>query len=178
MPEPELYVIYTGNQKDIPPVISLSEEFFDGGDTAVDVKVSVIRESDSDSIINQYIIFCKVYNEQMKLYGRTRKAVTETIRICKDRDVLKDYLHDREREVVSIMMSLFDDEEIMKSYIRSERYEAAKEATKETTKKISIETAEKMIRKGKMTLEEIADCVPALSLDELKALESEILQPS
>ena len=76
------------------------------------------------------------------------------------------------------MMSLFDDEEIMKSYIRSERYEAAKEATKETTKKISIETAEKMIRKGKMTLEEIADYVPALSLDELKALESEILQPS
>ena len=182
MPKPELYVIYTGNQKDIPPVISLSEEFFDGSDTAVDVKVSVIRESDSDSIINQYIIFCKVYNEQMKLYGRTRKAVTETIRICKDRDVLKDYLHDREREVVSIMMSLFDDEKIMKSYIRSERYEAAKEATekatKNTTQKISIETAEKMIRKGKMTLEEIADCVPALSLDELKALESEILQPS
>ena len=174
MPKPELYVIYTGNQKDIPPVISLSEEFFDGGDTAVDVKVRVIRESDSDGIINQYIIFCKVYNEQMKLYGRTRKAVTETIRICKDRDVLKDYLHDREREVVSIMMSLFDDEEIMKSYIRSERYEAAKEAAK----KNSIETAEKMIRKGKMTLEEIADYVPALSLDELKALESEILQPS
>ena len=182
MPEPELYVIYTGNQKDIPPVISLSEEFFDGSDTAVDVKIRVIRESDSDSIINQYIIFCKVYNEQMKLYGRTRRAVTETIRICKDRDVLKDYLHDREREVVSIMMSLFDDEEIMKSYIRSERYEAAKEATekatKNTTQKISIETAEKMIRKGKMTLEEIADYVPALSLDELKALESEILQPS
>ena len=186
MPKPELYVIYTGDQKNIPPVISLSKEFFDGDDTAVDVKVRVICENDTDSIINQYIIFCKVYNEQMKLYGRTRKTVTETIRICKDRDVLKDYLHDREREVVSIMMSLFDDEEIMKSYIRSERYEAAKKAAKEaaekatknTTQKISIETAEKMIRKGKMTLEEIADCVPALSLDELKALESEILQPS
>ena len=186
MPKPELYVIYTGDQKNIPPVISLSKEFFDGDDTAVDVKVRVICENDTDSIINQYIIFCKAYNEQMKLYGRTRKTVTETIRICKDRDVLKDYLHDREREVVSIMMSLFDDEEIMKSYIRSERYEAAKKAAKEaaekatknTTQKISIETAEKMIRKGKMTLEEIADCVPALSLDELKALESEILQPS
>ena len=56
MPEPELYVIYTGNQKDIPPVISLSEEFFDGGDTAVDVKVSVIRESVSSSVIFPFLI--------------------------------------------------------------------------------------------------------------------------
>ncbi len=182
MPEPELYVIYTGDRKDIPDMISLSEEFFGGDDTAVDVKVRVICENDTDDIINQYIIFCKVYNEQMKLYGRTRKAVTETIRICKDRDVLKDYLHDREREVVSIMMSLFDDEEIMKSYIRSERYEAAKEAaekaTKEATKKNSIETAENMIKMGKLSLEEISLCIPTLSLDELKALKSKILQPS
>ena len=170
MPEPELYVVYTGDRKDIPDMISLSEEFFDGSDTAVDVKVRVICENDTDDIINQYIIFCKVYNEQMKLYGRTRKAVTETIRICKDRDVLKDYLHDREREVVSIMMSLFDGEEIMKSYIRSERYEAAKEN--------SIETAENMIKMGKLSLEEISLCIPTLSLDELKALKSKILQPS
>ena len=173
MPKPELYVIYTGNQKGIPPVISLSEEFFDGSDTAVDVKVRVIRESDSDSIINQYIIFCKVYNEQMKLYGRTRKAVTETIRICKDRDVLKDYLHDREREVVSIMMSLFDDEEIMKSYIRSERYEAAREAEQNKAKK----TAVRMIKTQKMSLEEIADYTE-LPLDFIKDLQNEILQPS
>ena len=177
MPEPELYVIYTGNQKDIPPVISLSEEFFDGGDTAVDVKVRVIRESDSDSIINQYIIFCKVYNEQMKLYGRTRKAVTETIRICKDRDVLKDYLHDREREVVSIMMSLFDDEEIMKSYIRSERFEAAREAAKEAEQNKAKKTAVRMIKAQKMSLEEIADYTE-LSLDFIRDLQNEILQPS
>ncbi len=178
MPEPELYVIYTGDRKDISDMISLSEEFFDGDDTAVDVKVRMICENDTDDIINQYIIFCKVYNEQMKLYGRTRKAVTETIRICKDRDVLKDYLHDREREVVSIMMSLFDDEEIMKSYIRSERYEAAKEGAKEGARENAIETAENLIKLGKITLEEIADCVPALSLDELKKLKTEIMQPS
>ena len=39
----------------------------------------------------------------------TQKAVTETIRICKDRNVLKEYLLEREKEVVTIMMSLFDD---------------------------------------------------------------------
>lgn len=38
------------------------------------------------------------------------------------------------------------------------------------------ETAKRMIKKGKMSLEEIADYIPALSLEELKQLETEILQ--
>jgi len=36
--------------------------------------------------------------------------------------------------------------------------------------------AEQLIRKGKMTLEEIVDCVSALSFDELKEIEAEIMQ--
>lgn len=167
MPKPELYVIYTGNQKNIPDVISLSKEFFDGADIAVDVKVKVICESDTDNIINQYIVFCKVYNEQMKLYGRTRKTVTETIRICKDKNVLKEYLLDREKEVVSIMMSLFDKEEVMRSYIKSERYEAEQDKAKRT--------AIHLLKLGKMSLEDIAEATE-LSLDIVKELENQSMQ--
>ena len=97
MPKPELYVVYVGNHKNIPDEISLSKEFFDGADIAIDVKVKVICENDTDSIINQYIIFSKVYDEQRTKYGRTKKAITETIRICKDRNVLREYLEDREK---------------------------------------------------------------------------------
>lgn len=94
--------------------------------------------------------------------------MTETIRICKDRNVLREYLESREQEVVDIMMTLFDDEQILKAYARD--IEENKE--RETERK----TAERMIRKGKMTLEEIADYVPALSLDELKQMEDKIMQ--
>ncbi len=94
----------------------------------------------------------------------TKQAVTETIRICKDRNILKQYLSSKEVEVVTIMMSLFDDEQIMRTY--------AKDIEKETERK----TAERMIKKGKMTLEEIADYIPALSFDELKEIETEIMQ--
>ena len=38
------------------------------------------------------------------------------------------------------------------------------------------ETAERLIKKGKMTLDEIAECVPLLSLDELKAIEMKVMQ--
>ena len=168
MPKPELYVIFTGNKGRKPDKISFSKEFFEGADIDIEVKAKVIYESDTDDIINQYIIFCKVFNEQTKKHGMTQKAVTETIRICKDRNVLKEYLLEREKEVVTIMMSLFDDEQIMKSFIRSERYEAAQENARETAKKL--------IKKGKMTLDEIADCVPLLSLDELKEIEAEVMQ--
>ncbi len=36
----------------------------DGADIDIKVKVKVIYESDTDDIINQYIIFCKVFNAQ------------------------------------------------------------------------------------------------------------------
>ena len=168
MPKPELYVIYTGDRKNIPDTISLSKEFFDGVDTAVDVKVKVICENDTDNILNQYIIFCKVYNEQMKLYGRTRKTVTETIRICKDKNVLREYLLDREKEVVTIMMSLFDEEQIMKSFIKSERYEAAQDKVKEK--------AILMLQKGKISIDEIRTFFPELSDEEIEEVKGEVVQ--
>jgi len=164
MPKPELYIIYTGNKGRKPDKIALSKEFFESVDIDIEVKAKVIYESDTNDIINQYIIFCKVFNEQTKQHGMTRKAIIETIRICKDRNVLKEYLAQREKEVVTIMMSLFDEEQIMKSFIRSERHDEAKE------------TAERMIKMGKLSLEEIAECVPSLSIDELKELEAEIMQ--
>ena len=65
--------------------------------------------------------------EQTKQYGMTQKAVTETIRMCEGRNILREYLPDREKEIVTIMMSLFDEEQIMKSFIKSERHDEARE---------------------------------------------------
>ena len=165
MPKPELYVIFSGEKPKNPPdTISLSKDFFDGEKIAVDAEVKVLYQEDENSIIGQYIIFCKVYNEQRKKYGQTKKAVTETIRICKNRNVLKEYLENKEQEVVDIMMTLFEDEQVLEAYAEDIKNSEARE------------TAERMIRKGKMSLEEIADYVPSLSLEELKELEADIMQ--
>jgi hypothetical protein len=99
LPKPELYVIYTGNRQEQPSEITLSKEFFNGQDLAVDVKVRVLYGDEaSNDVVSQYVTFTKVYDEQRKLYGRTKKAIVETIRICKDKDVLKEYLESREQE--------------------------------------------------------------------------------
>ena len=164
MPKPELYVIFTGNRGRKPDKISLSKEFFEDADIDIEVNAKVIYESDTEDIINQYIIFCKVFNEQTKQHGMTRKAVTETIRICKNRNVLMEYLLDREKEVVTIMMSLFDEEQIMKSFIRSERVEEARE------------NARIMLKNGRITVEEIPNFFPKLTLEDARELEAEVMQ--
>ena len=75
MPRPEIYVIFTGARERKPDKISLSEEFFEGAEIDVEVKASVIYERNTDDIINQYIIFCKVFNEQTRQYGMTKKQL-------------------------------------------------------------------------------------------------------
>lgn len=139
IPKPELYVIYTGDRKNRPTELQLSKEFFpDATDLALDVKVKMIYGDNKDDIIGQYVLFTKVYDEQRKLYGRTQKTIEETIRICKERDVLKEYLESREGEVVTMMMTLFDHEQIMKNHDASIRREATERATKKANEKAII----------------------------------------
>ena len=169
MPKPEMYVIFTGEKPENPPdIISLSRDFFSGEKMAIDAEVRVLYQEDESNIIGEYIIFCKVYNEQRKKYGQTKEAVLETIRICKDRNVLKEYLESREKEVVDIMMTLFDDEQVLEAY--------AKDIEDNTAHREARRTAERMIKDGELTLEKIASYVPSLSMDELKQLEAEIMQ--
>lgn len=54
--------------------------------------------------------------------------------------------------------------------------EAAREAAKEAELKNARETATRMIKKGKVSLEEIAEYIPLLSFEELKEIEAEAMQ--
>ena len=155
MPMPEIYVIFTGERKTRPSEISLSQEFFDGKECGIDVRVKMIYDGKEGDIINQYVLFTKICNEQMKEHGRTRKAVMEAIRICKDRDVLREYLSNRESEVVSIMMVLYDEEEIMRSYVESERHDEKIETAIEMLRE--HEPIEKIAKYSRLSKEDILE---------------------
>lgn len=122
----------------------------------------MIYAGEKGDIISQYVSFTRIYNEQIKLHGRTHEAILETIRICRDRNILKDYLESREQEVVNIMMTLFDEEYILKTYIEQEKRDAAEEAAKQATKKVQKETAQKLYQKGTS----VADIADAMSMPE------------
>ena len=157
IPKPELYIIYTGNRKERPEEISFSEEFFGGEDICIDARAKIIYDGKEGDIIHQYVTFSKVCQEQVSIHGRTRKAIQEAIRICKDRNVLKEYLESKEKEVVNMMMELYDQEEVMRSYVKSKEHDT------------KVETAKRYLSQGKLSFEEIA-IGSGLSLEEVEEL--------
>lgn len=165
-------MVFTGEKKEQPEYMSLSEEFFDGEECFLDVRVRVLYGSGKDDIISQYVTFAKVYDEQRRKHGKTRTAILETIRICKDKNILTEYILEREKEVEAIMLAMYDEEEILLDYIRSEKYEAAQEAKRENAK----ETAIQMLKAGKLSEDEIMQFFPILSPDDVKELQEELLQ--
>ncbi len=68
IPRPELYVIYTGERKKRPEEINFSEEFFGGEEICLDVKVRMIYDGRDGDIINQYVSFTRVCEEQVEIY--------------------------------------------------------------------------------------------------------------
>lgn len=114
IPSPQCFVIYTGKGNH-PKELSLAEEFFEK-DSPLDLKIKVLSTEGKNNIVEEYIRFCHILNEQIKLYGQTKDAVKATIKICKKEDILSSYLEEREKEVENIMSILFSQEEVTERY--------------------------------------------------------------
>ena len=129
LPKPEFYIIYTGRQK-VGETVSLKNDFFADEKSAVDLEARVITAETND-IIGQYIIFSHVLDDQVRVYGRTKEAAQEAIRICKDRGVLAEYLNGQEKEVVDIMIMLFNQEYAVEQYVKADSRQVHEEGRKE-----------------------------------------------
>lgn len=125
IPRPELYMIYTGEPRQLPEVLRLSD-MYDGPGSA-EVEIKVLRGTGTGSIVDQYIRFCEISDEQRKQYDYTMKAVEETLRICVEENVLMPFLASRQKEVRDIMVTLFDQERVTEIH----DYNVAKEARQE-----------------------------------------------
>ncbi len=111
IPRPELYVVYTGDRKDIPEFLYLSDLY--EGEGSAEVKVRVLRGNGTGDVVDQYVRFCKISDEERKKYGRSQKAIEETLRRCIEESVLSPFLVTRQKEVAEIMVTLFDQEKVM-----------------------------------------------------------------
>ena len=135
LPEPEFYVIYTGDRKIDKDILSLKGDIFENPDAKLELIARVIHAENKNDIIGQYIIFCHVLDSQIKIYSYTKKALENTIKICQNSNVLKKYLESRKKEVTDIMFILFDQEYNTKlyaeEYARNREIKGAVEMCKE-----------------------------------------------
>ena len=155
LPEPEIYVLYTGDIKHAETGISLAQAHWHKN-APIDVRVKVLYGAGGDDIVSQYVRFTRVYKKYRKQHGRTRKAVEKTIEECIQRNILKNYLLSRKKEVITIMMSLFDPEINLKMYANSERAEGR------------AELAYNLIEKGWITVAQGAESL-GISVSRLEA---------
>ncbi len=178
LPEPELYVIYTGSQK-VPEVLSLSEDFFNGSPN-IELKVKVLNKVDKSTVFGQYIGYCKVFDEQRKLHNNGAKTANETFRICIEKGYLADFMNKHKEEAVKMMSELFDEDVIRMQYeraanrdLREKIAEGRAEGRAEGEVKGIIETAKNLLRMKVLSFNDIS-AATKLPLEKVKELSKQI----
>jgi hypothetical protein len=167
LPNPELYVIYSGSGKK-PDVVSLSEDFF-VGNPDIELKVHVLSEENTTTLSGQYIGYCKVFDEQRKLHDDGVTAAKETYRICIEKGYLADYMRTHEKEVISMMQELFD-EETLRRQLDAARSKRDIEKGKAEEK---IAVAKRLILLGTVSPEDIAK-VSDLTIETINELSAQM----
>lgn len=72
----------------------------------------MLRDDGTGDILDQYVRFCKIADEQREKHGLTQEAIEETFRVCMEENILAPFLASRQKEVQEIMVTLFDQEKI------------------------------------------------------------------
>ena len=182
LPKPEFYVIFTGERKEKKDYISLKEEFFPNAkDLQVDVRTKILYDGKKGDIINQYVSFAKVCNDQIKKHKYTKEAIKEILRICIGKNVLAEYLKSREVEIMDIMTALFDEDEINRRYLLRVKRESLQEGLQQGMQQgmqqgkaeAQYTIAVNLLKSKNMSITEIA-LATGLSVDEVQSLSNTI----
>ncbi len=160
LPEPELYVIYTGSNA-VPETISLKDKYF-SEKAPLDLQVNVITMPNKDTLNGQYIAFCKVYDEQRKIYKEKLDCIRNTLKICIQEGYLREFLTQHEQEVVTMLNSLFDEQAQRKQYDIAMRAEERAEGEKSGRNKERDENIKNTVialKKSLPTLESVIETI-------------------
>ena len=143
IPRPELYMVYTGAPRQLPEILRLSDMY--GGPGGAETEIKVLKNTGAGNIVDQYIRFCEISDEQRKQYGYTIKAAEETLRICEN--ILMPFLTLRQKEVQDIMVTLFNQERVTEIH----EYNLVKDARQEGR----IETAKSLMNALNLPVDQV-----------------------
>ena len=131
MPDIETYVVYTG--KSIPKIfsrldqddegryiLSLNKEFFQEKKGQPELQAKVIYVKNGNGILEEYIRFSRIFDEQMSRYKDDKiAAIQEVLKICIEENILKEYLEAHRGEIEKIMLTMVSPEYIQKAEKKS-----------------------------------------------------------
>ena len=130
----------------------------------IDMKVRVLCTGNKKSILGQYILFTRVYTKQKKECKDIETAVKNTIEICMNDEILKEYLDYRKMEVQEMITAFMTQEEAFESFLKDE----VKRGRKEGEEKGKIDTLIKFFKNG-IGLDIISKSLE-MSIEEVKSI--------
>ena len=134
-PRIELYAVFSCERETVPQTISLCDAFFPKGGCDLDATVHVIQfDAKKTDIINQYIAFCRVFDDLRKKYGYSQQTIRETLRFCRDKGILAEYIKKMESEIMDIMEYMFDQDNVTRLYGIDEHRKGREEGREEGRK--------------------------------------------
>ena len=148
LPKPEFYMLYTGEKKYKKKELSLAETYWNGDNSSLDLTVKVLYGDNQNMILSQYVKFTKVYRTKRRELGESREAILATLKECKEKDILKEYIEKHEAEVIGIMMSLFN------MYIALELHDHR--IKEESRQEGVLNTLTSFVKKGIISIQEAA----------------------
>lgn len=147
-PEPRFYLIYTGKREFTDKKLYLSNNYYHGNDIHLELVIDILTsEQMQNSILEEYIQFCQLYDKNVKEFENKVVALKTTINYCIAHNILRDFLQTREREVEDMLMQLYTQEQILDMALE-EKYKEGLEEGKQALREREIAIAKNMKTDG------------------------------
>ena len=173
IPKIKLFVVYTGDKMMQDHDLHLKDVMVENDIISdIDMKVRVLCTGNKKSILGQYILFTRVYSKQKKECKDIETAVKNTIEICMNDEILKEYLDYRKMEVQEMITAFTTQEEAFESFLKDEvkrgRREGEKIGEKRGEEKGKIDTLINFFKNG-IGLDVISKGL-GMSIDEVRSI--------
>ena len=120
IPKIKLFVVYTGDKMQDHDLYLKDVMVENDIISDIDMKVRMLCTGNKKSILGQYILFTRVYTKQKKECKDIETAVKNTIEICMNDEILKEYLDYRKMEVQEMITAFMTQEEAFESFLKDE----------------------------------------------------------
>ena len=169
IPKIKLFVVYTGDKAMQDHDLHLKDVMVENDIISdIDMKVRVLCTGNKKSILGQYILFTRVYTKQKKECKDIETAVKNTIEICMNDEILKEYLDYRKMEVQEMITAFTTQEEAFESFLKDEVKRGRKEGREEGREEGKMDTLINFFKNG-IGLDVISKGL-GMSIDEVRSI--------
>ena len=169
IPKIKLFVVYTGDKMMQDHDLHLKDVMVENDIISdIDMKVRVLCTGSKSSILGQYILFTQIYSKQKKECKDIETAVKNTIEICMNEEILKEYLSIRKTEVQEMVNEYMKQETAFKIFMDDQRQTGLREGREEGREEGKIDTLVNFFKNG-AGLDLISKAV-GMSMEEVKSI--------